>query len=198
MRLAANFAFAKLEDFSQEPEDGNERHQRELESRVAEALEQGYQRGYGAGRSDAETAAEAQINEMKLTFTDEMAARQSEWQQGSGSALVETLQSQIDSISEMLEAHIAALMKPVVKDKLYQTALLQFHEALDGIFEKGVAVEIRGSEDLVRGAIERLGETTKVISFVTSDEASVEIKCDETTVSANFAQWFAKVEEGIA
>lgn len=198
MRSAANCAFSKLEDFSREPEDTSERHQRELENRVAEALEQGYQRGYEAGRKEAETASYARIEDLTTSFKIETEMRQSEWQSATGSTLAASLQTQMDGISEMLERHVASLMKPLVKQSLYQSALQQFHEALDSVVEKGVAVEIRGSSDLVRGAEERLASTSRSTTFVTSDEAAIEIKCDETTISANFAEWSRRIEESVA
>ena len=198
MRSAANCAFSKLEDFSRQPEDTSERHQRELENRVAEALEQGYQRGYEAGRKEAETASYARIEDLTTSFKIETEMRQSEWQSATGSTLAASLQTQMDGISEMLERHVASLMKPLVQQSIYQSALQQFHEALDSVLEKGVAVEIRGSSDLVRGAEERLAPTSKAITFVTSDEAAIDIKCDETTISANFADWSRRIEESVA
>ncbi|MBR2535422.1 MAG: hypothetical protein IKE66_05050 [Hyphomicrobium sp.] len=198
MRSAANCAFSKLEDFSREPEDTSERYQRELENRVAEALEQGYQRGHEAGRNEAEAASNARIEDLTASFKTDMELRQSDWQSQTGSALADALQAQMDSISEMLERHVASLMKPLIKQVLYESALQQFHQALDSVLEKGVAVEIRGSSDLVRGAEARLASTSRAVTFVTSDEAAIEIKCDETTLSANFADWSRKIEESVA
>lgn len=197
MMPAMNYAFARLEDFSNEPEDDGERHQRELEDRVAEALEQGYRRGYEAGRTEAEALSEVQINGLKIAFADEISSRQASWQSDSGNVLIETLHGRLESISEMVERHIAMLLKPLIRDSLYREALQQFHVALDEILEKGVAVEIRGSQDLVRGAEERLGETSKSVSFITSEDAAIEVKCDETVLSANFGAWLSKIEEGI-
>lgn len=198
MRSAANHAFSKLEDFSSGPEDPNERHQRELEIRVAEALEQGYQRGYEAGRAEVGAASEARIDELKFELNSDMVLREAAWQSATGNVLVDAVQSQMDSVSEMLERHIAELLKPLVKATLYHSALREFHETLDGLLEKGVAIEIRGSSDLVRGAEARLSGTSKAVSFVTTEDAAIEIKCDETTISANFSDWFRRIEESIA
>lgn len=197
MMPAMNYAFARLEDFSNEPEDDGERHQRELEHRVAEALEQGYRRGYETGRTEAEALSEVQISELKISFAEEISSQQASWQSDSGNVLVETLHGRLDSISDMLERHLAMLLKPLIKDSLYRDALQQFNVALDEILEKGVAVEIRGSQDLVRGAEERLGATSKSVSVVTSDDAAIEVKCDETVLSANFGAWLSKIEEGL-
>lgn len=198
MMPTMNYAFARLEDFSNEPEDDGERHQRELEHRVAEALEQGYRRGYEAGRTEAEALSEAQINELKISFAEEMSSQQATWQSDSGNVLIETLQVRLDGISDMLERHLALLLKPLIRDRLYRDALQQFNVALDEILEKGVAIEIRGSQNLVRGAEERLGATSKSVSVVTSDDAAIEVKCDETVLSANFGAWLSKIEEGLA
>lgn len=198
MRSAANFAFAKLEDFSSEPEDGGERFQRELEARVAEALEHGYQRGLEAGRHQAEAVAEGHLNEMRISFTDEMAARQSQWQIDTGDALAETLQTGMAGLSDSIEGQLAALLKPLIKDALYRDALHDFQHALDHVMTHGVSVEIRGSEELVRGVEQRLPDTARFVSAITSDEASIEVRCDETIVSANFAAWIAKIEEHFA
>lgn len=198
MRSAGNFAFAKLEDFSREPEDHGERFERELEARVAEALEHGYQRGFEAGRHQAESAAEAHLNEMRISFTDEMAARQSQWQTETGDVLAETLQTGLSGLSDSIEGQLAALLKPLIKDALYRNALHDFHHALDHVVTHGVSVEIRGSEDLVRGVEQRLADNARYVSTVTPDDASIEVKCDETTISANFAAWIAKIEEHLA
>lgn len=197
MRPAVNCAFSTLEDFSDEPEAANERHQRELEARVAGALEQGYQRGYEAGRSEAQSTYDAHLSDLTLSFNSDAAAREAAWQSETGSVLAESLRAQLDDISEMLERHIAALIKPLVKGALYRDALQQFHEALESIVEKGIAIEIRGTSDLVRGAEERLPPAAKAVTFVTSDDAAIEIKCDETTISANFADWSRRLEEAV-
>lgn len=197
MRLAVNYAFSKLEDFSREPENESERHQRELESRVAEALEHGYQRGYEAGRTEFEVASGAEINAIKTSCASEISTLQAQWQATTGTSLVEALQSRLDGISEMLEEHVATLMKPLINDVLYRRSLQDFHDALEGIIETGIAVEIRGSRDLVRGVEERLGSRCEVKSIITTEDAVIEVKCDETMISANFTEWFAKIDRGL-
>lgn len=197
MRSSLNFAFSKLEDFSSEPEDLGDRHRRELEVRVAEALEQGYQRGYEIGRSETAAASEAHISELTSTLNNDVAAREAAWQSDTGSVLVEAVRGQIGEVSEMLERHVAALMKPLVKAALYQSSVQKFHEALDGALEQGMAIEIRGSSDLVRGVEERLPVGSQVTTFVSSESATIEIRCDETTISANFAEWIRGLEEAI-
>jgi len=198
MRPAAMLAFSKLEDFNRDPEDVSERQQRELESRVAEALEQGYQRGFEAARIEADAIADQAIAALKAQYESDAIAAELRWHFETGNRLAESINNQIATVSHTLESQLASLLKPFVVDKLYSQALREFHEAIDSVLLQGVTVEIRGSEDLVRGVEQRIGDRAAFMSFVTDVGSDIEVKCSETTVMANFSGWLAKLEERLA
>lgn len=198
MRPSVTLAFSKLEDFAREVENEGERFQRDLEQRVAKALEQGYQRGFEAGRIEAEAIADQTIGDLKVRYEKDAIAAQLRWHLETGNRLAESLEAQFANLSETLEGEVASILKPIVTNLLYRQAVQDFHEAVDSVLLQGVTVEIRGPEELVRGIEQRIGVRADYISAVTSNDAEIRVKCSETTVSANFASWIGKLEESLA
>jgi hypothetical protein len=198
MRTTATLAFSKLEDFGRDAGHDDERLQLELESRVADALEQGYQRGFEAGRIEAEAFADQTIGDLKARYESEAISAQLRWHLETGNRLAELLHEQISDVSQTIETAVAGLLRPIIADHLYRKAVQEFHEAVENVLVQGVTIEIRGPEDLVRGVEQRIGDKASYLSAITSDDAQIEVKCSETIVAAHFASWLEKLEERVA
>ncbi len=193
MKTTSKLAFAVLEEFSPGA-IGDARAQREIEERVAQALDQGYQRGLAAGRAEALADFEQRLSDLAIRSEADLNAERQSWQYGTGTHLADAMENGVQRLSDTIEHRVAALLKPWLMEKIYDQAINAFHAAVERAAIDGATIEISGSEILVSGVEQRLSGKARILTSITSGDESVVVKVDDAVISANFSVWMSELE----
>ena len=194
MRVTGKRALTILEEFSLGPPNASELNHQVLERRIAEALEQGYERGFAAGRAAVPAEIEGLISELAKRYDAMLADASLAWQRETSENLLEMLRTGIAAISWSIEQSVARLLKPWLLEKMHQQAVREFHASLERVITEGSSVEVSGPECLVREIGELVAGRPVRLVLSPSKEAAVKIKIDDTMILANFSEWVSRLD----
>lgn len=200
MQFPRNPAFSTLAEFPRggttetpaSPDGGVD--PAEAAARVSAAADDGFQRGWTAGREEVQREFEKKMLDLRTQFDERVAQERQALQVGQADRLSGELAQGLRDVKAQIEEKIALLLKPWLKAELYERALSDLEGVLQRVAGEATTIHIWGPQPLVRRLAETLTDRDVKAVFAPGDDPHVSMTVDDTRIDADLSAWMQGLE----
>lgn len=166
---------------------------------AAAQIEAAYQRGLEDGRAEAAAAAEARLVDRLKQIEADRAGDRQVWARQEAEKLAEGFAKGLKGLETEIASAAARALAPVLFDKARRQALAEMSTLVNEFIarQQGMAIEVRGPDDLLDELHESFARRQIDITPVTSDDCDVQVQCGETVFETQLAALARRIGEAL-
>lgn len=161
---------------------------------VQAAREEGYEMGYAAGIEKSKSEMATLLSSSATEFEARLASEKEHWLEEIGARLSGDVTHAMAALARSLFDQIGEVMLPFVKKLIRESAYRDLESELARAISAGSKVSIGGPPNLVQPLNELLNSRGIAATCSASDQTSLRIDIDDTTIVSTIEAWFLELE----
>lgn len=169
---------------------------------IAAQLQEAYERGREDGATALRAETEARIAELAADAEIQIEATRSAFAQTVAERLARDLQAGLAHTGAVISEHVAAVLLPLLRDRLAEAAVREFAAELRVMVEDSgaIAVDLSGPDELVHRLLRLLSaaDTWKLeIRRAPGTDAELRVVLADTVIETRLADWLGRIEAAV-
>jgi hypothetical protein len=170
---------------------------------LASRLQEAYQKGVAAGRTQERLEIERQTAELSIDFERRLEEAKSVFSKALAEQLADEVRLGIERARMAISTHVATALVPFMRAGVTQAAIASFVAELGDMVEltEGVAIDVACPRELVEPVREALGEALGrrgappgSVRCIPGDVAEVRVKVNDTVIETRLADWLSRLD----